>query len=60
MPFARFLHNAAYFNNYIYVFGGVDNCSCQKMSCNDFQWTSISSYKDIIYYNLQTFSSATI
>mmetsp|Transcript_7873 Transcript_7873/g.7355 ORF Transcript_7873/g.7355 Transcript_7873/m.7355 type:complete len:119 (+) Transcript_7873:355-711(+) len=28
MPFARFLHSSTYFNNHIYVFGGVDNCSC--------------------------------
>lgn len=36
MPFARFLHCAQYYNNSIYVFGGVDNCSCQKMSVTDF------------------------
>lgn len=36
MPLARFLHSASFFNNSIYVFGGVDNCSCQKMSINDF------------------------
>ena len=36
MPFARFLHCAQYYNNHIYVFGGVDNCSCQKMNIQDF------------------------
>jgi len=58
MPYARFLHNTYYFSNNIYVFGGVDNCSCQKMNVNDFQWQQIASYKDYIMYNLQTFSSA--
>lgn len=60
MPYARFLHNTYYFSNNIYVFGGVDNCSCQKMNVNDFQWQPISSYKDFIMYNLQTFSSASV
>ena len=58
MQHARFLHNSYYFNNCIYVFGGVDNCSCQKLNVNDYQWTEITSYKDYIMYNLQTFSSA--
>lgn len=52
MPYARFLHNTYYFSNNIYVFGGVDNCSCQKMNVNDFQWQQIASYKDYIMYNL--------
>jgi len=52
MPLARFLHSAYYFNNHIYVFGGVDSCSCQKLNINDFQWTNINSYKDFINYNL--------
>ena len=38
MPLARFLHSASFFNNCIYVFGGTDSCSCQKMSITDFQW----------------------
>ena len=36
MPYARFLHSTYYFNNCVYVFGGVDNCSCQKLNVNDF------------------------
>ena len=60
MPYARFLHNAYYFNNCVYVFGGVDNCSCQKLTVNDFQWQQVASYKDFINYNLQTFASAGI
>lgn len=36
MPYARFLHSTYYFAYHIYVFGGVDNCSCQKMNVNDF------------------------
>ena len=36
MPYARFLHSTFYFAQHIYVFGGVDNCSCQKMNVNDF------------------------
>ena len=60
MPFARFLHSGCYFNNHIYVFGGVDNCSCQKMNVNDYQWAPISTYKDFINYNLQTFSSSAV
>jgi len=58
MPYARFLHKTFYFANHIYVFGGADNCSCQKMNVNDFQWQQVTSYKDFIMYNLQTFSSA--
>ena len=36
MPYARFLHSTFYFAYHIYFFGGVDNCSCQKMNFNDF------------------------
>ena len=36
MPYSRFLHCAQYYNNSIYVFGGADNSSCQKMSVADF------------------------
>jgi hypothetical protein len=60
MPFARFLHCAQYYNDSIYVFGGVDNCSCQKMNVQYFQWTEVASYQDFINYNLQTFSSASV
>ena len=60
MPLARFLHAAFYFNNHIYVFGGVENGNCQKMNVNDFQWNTVASYKDFINYNLQTFSSACV
>ncbi len=28
MPYARFFLSAYYFSNHIYVFGGIDNCSC--------------------------------
>jgi hypothetical protein len=52
MPFARFLHSATYFNNFIYVFGGLDNCSCQKMNVNDYNWTPVNSYREFINYNL--------
>ena len=60
MPYARFLHSGCYFNNHIYVFGGVDKCSSQKMNVNDYQWTPIASYKDFINYNLQTFSTSVV
>lgn len=36
MPYSRFLHCAQYYNHSIYVFGGADNCSCQKMGVADF------------------------
>ena len=52
MPYARFLHVTHFYKNSVYVFGGVDNCSCQKMNVNDFRWQQISSYKDFISYNL--------
>jgi hypothetical protein len=38
MPYARFLHVTHFYKNSVYVFGGVDNCSCQKMNVNDFRW----------------------
>lgn len=60
MPHARFLHSAYYYDGYVYVFGGVETCLCQKMSVIDYQWTNITSYKEFINYNLQTFSSAAV
>lgn len=60
MPYARFLHCAQYYNSSIYVIGGVDNCSCQKMNVTDLQWQPVASYQEFINYNLQTFSSASV
>ena len=60
MPLARFLHSASFYNNQIYVFGGVDNCSCQKMSITDYQWNDVASYRGFINYNLQTFCSSAV
>ena len=60
MQHERFLHSAFFYENFVYVMGGVDNCECQKMNVNTYKWENISSYKDIIKYNLQTFSSAAV
>ncbi len=60
MQHERFLHSAFYYENYVYVMGGVDNCECQRMNVNTYKWENISSYKDMLNYNLQTFSAAAV
>ena len=60
MPNERFLHAAFYYDDHVYVFGGVENGLCQKTNVNDFQWQTVQSYKELINYNLQTFSAAAV
>lgn len=60
MPYERFLHSAFFYENFVYVIGGVENCQCQKININTNQWENIASHKKFIDYNLQTFSSAAV
>lgn len=60
MDHERFLHSAFSYENYVYVIGGVENCECQRMNINTNKWENISSYKDMITNNLQTFSASAI
>jgi hypothetical protein len=60
MEHERFLHSSFAYENFVYVIGGVENCECQRMNVNTNKWESITSYKDSITNNLQTFSAAAV